>query len=98
MQNDLAAQTQRYSFETNDNCMSAQALNTIGILIALIGVITLFRYGMPFKIKTGGVTYIITDAIDEDEKRLEARYAVYGYLALAAVIAGTAMQIASIWI
>ncbi|MGM4886335.1 hypothetical protein [Tardiphaga sp. 11_C7_N12_6] len=41
--------------------------------MALIGVITLFRYGMPFKVKTGGVTYIITDAIDEDEARLEAR-------------------------
>jgi len=77
--------------------MSPQLLNTIGIVIALIGVITLFRYGMPFKVKTGGATYIITDHVDEEERRAEARYAIYGYLGLAAIITGTLAQIASIW-
>jgi hypothetical protein len=78
--------------------MSAQLLNTAGIVLALVGVIALFRYGMPFKVKTGGVTYIITDAVDENEKRLEARYALYGYLGLFAIVTGTALQIASVWI
>jgi hypothetical protein len=78
--------------------ISPPALNTLGILVALAGVITLFRYGMPFKVKTGGVTYIVTEVIDKNELRQEARYARYGYLGLGAVVAGTALQIASIWL
>jgi hypothetical protein len=62
--------------------MFIKTLNTVGIIVVLIGVIILFRYGMPFRVKTGGVTYIITEQIDEAEKKLDARYALYGYFGL----------------
>ena len=78
--------------------MFVKILNTTGIIVALIGVIILFRYGMPFRVKTGGVTYIITEQVDEAERKLDARYELYGYFGLFAVIAGTIAQIVCIWI
>ena len=38
--------------------MSAQWLNTIGLVLTILGVLGLFRYGMPFHVPTGGRTFL----------------------------------------
>ncbi|MGB3271820.1 MAG: hypothetical protein WBA66_02830 [Xanthobacteraceae bacterium] len=76
----------------------APYLNTIGITLSLIGVLILFRYGMPFHVPTGGATYLVTDQVDEIEKSLEQRYFIYGLFGLVLVIAGAAFQLVATWI
>ena len=53
--------------------MFAKWISTAGISMALVGVIILFMYGMPFRVKTEGITYIVTEQIDEAEVREDAR-------------------------
>lgn len=76
----------------------APYLNTIGITLSLIGVLILFRYGMPFHVPTGGATYLITDQVDETEKVLERRYFRYGLAGLFLVVAGAMFQLVATWI
>ncbi len=73
-------------------------LNTIGITLSLIGVLILFRYGMPFHVPTNGATYLVTDQVDESEKALEQRYFTYGLFGLFLVIAGAVSQLVATWI
>lgn len=69
---------------------------TAGILIALAGVLTLFRYGMPFRVKTGGMDIVGTNPQPHLIK-LERRYTVLGYIGISLVIFGTGLQVAAIW-
>ena len=77
--------------------MTTPTLNTIGLIACFAGFVLLFRYGMPFRVKTGGVTYIITHTIIETEKALEARYTKLGWLGFALVGIGTVFQIWGNW-
>lgn len=71
-----------------------QWLNITGLLLNLIGVVLVFRYGMPFRIKTDGkaaVTLILPDR--DSDVALERRYATLGYLGLIFMVIGTCLQI-----
>lgn len=67
--------------------------NILGLVCSLVGVIVLFRYGMPYKVRTGGATNIIMEQIDEAEVALEGRYDKYGTGGLILIILGTGFQI-----
>jgi hypothetical protein len=69
------------------------ALNIIGLALNLVGVLILFRYGMPFHVPTGGAIHLITGQVDAAEKALESRYEIFGYFGLLAIVVGTGMQI-----
>jgi hypothetical protein len=58
-----------------------------------MGVIVLFRYGMPYQVRTGGEIGISLDQVDEGAKVLEMEYDNLGLLGLGAVLIGTAFQI-----
>lgn len=77
--------------------LTAASLNTAGLLFTLVGVLVLFRYGMPFHVPTGGAIHIILEQVDAQEKQLERKYQIYGYLGLIAVAIGTALQIWANW-
>lgn len=77
---------------------SAQIANTFGIVVSLVGVLILFRYGMPFHVPTGGKTGLDLGIIDESEKALEARYTVFGYLGLFLIALGAIAQVVAVWI
>jgi hypothetical protein len=74
--------------------MLANALNIAGLFMNLAGVILLFRYGMPYRVRTEGATYLITEDVDKREVTTERRYDLLGKLGLFLVVAGTAAQIA----
>jgi hypothetical protein len=70
-------------------------INIAGLVLNLVGVIILFRWGMPFRVRSGGVTYRITNQIDAKEVATERRYKIIGYFGLALLIMGTVLQIAA---
>ena len=57
--------------------------STVGLVISLIGVLLLFRYGMPYRVSSS----------DPREAMLERRYAMVGFLGLFLVVLGTICQI-----
>ncbi len=72
--------------------MGSVGWSVLGLVFALVGVLMLFRYGMPFRVRTEGVTYLITEGVDEAEKAVDRRYTMLGYVGLLLVIVGTLFQ------
>jgi hypothetical protein len=73
--------------------MWATILNIGGLLMNLAGVILLFRYGMPYRVRTEGVSYYVTEDVDKREVATERRYDSLGKLGLFLIVTGTAAQI-----
>jgi hypothetical protein len=73
--------------------MTCAAASSIGGLLAnFAGVILLFRYGMPYRVRTGGVS----SQVDPKEARAERREGVLGWIGLILIVLGTAAQIAAV--
>jgi hypothetical protein len=69
-------------------------LNVIGLVLALAGVLLLFRYGMPYQVRTGGWPQWVDDnPPDQDQIRLERRYDRFGKLGVICIVLGTVCQI-----
>jgi hypothetical protein len=66
---------------------------TVGLLLSLIGVLLLFRYGMPYRVRTGGSSIYISSSSDPREAALERRYHKLGWLGLVLIVIGTICQI-----
>jgi hypothetical protein len=77
--------------------MSA-TLNVAGLLMNLAGVILLFRYGMPYRVRTGGNELHFTGGADQDTVNAEQLYARLGVVGLVLIVLGTGAQvIATVW-
>src|SRR5260370_19108016 len=77
--------------------MSA-TLNIAGLLMNLVGVILLFRYGMPYRVRTGGNELRFTGATDQDTANAEQLYGRLGVTGLVLIVLGTAAHvIATVW-
>jgi hypothetical protein len=75
--------------------MSAACWNIAGLMLTLAGLLILFLYGMPYRVRTGGVTYIIAEQIQQSELDADRRYAIYGWVGLVLAVFGTLCQIAA---
>ena len=76
--------------------MSAAAWNIAGIIASLVGVLTLFRYGMPYRTRTRGKNNLVLwgdEAVDRDDLAQEKRYDVIGWIGIALIIVGAGLQI-----
>ena len=73
--------------------MSAAGWNITGLIMVLFGVLFLFRYGMPYRVRTGGANYYVAEQNDPIEQKQERIYAVLGWIGIILVIAGTLCQI-----
>lgn len=67
--------------------------NIIGIVLLFVGVVLLFFFGMPYRTRRGGASYIILERKDEEDLKIERRYDVYGWIGLVLMTLGTAAQI-----
>lgn len=67
-------------------------VNVAGLVINLLGVMLLFRYGMPFRVTASQGEFITTQHARAEEVRLDRRYRILGNLGLAAIVLGTALQ------
>jgi hypothetical protein len=78
--------------------MTPFAWNTTGLVLCLLGVVLLFRYGMPYRISTsGGGDFIVTEGSSEPPW-IDTIYRTLGWIGLIAIVAGTACQIAGAYI
>ena len=74
--------------------ISAASLNVAGLLMNLVGVILLFRYGMPFRVRTdGNQIRWLTGVKNEQILKTEKMYSGLGWIGLLLIILGTASQI-----
>src|SRR5688500_9794003 len=70
----------------------ANALIIVGLLAALAGVLLLFRFGLPFGLRTGGGEPIAMRGTPESKRR-EATDIGWSNVALALIAVGTGLQI-----
>jgi hypothetical protein len=76
-------------------------LNSVGLLLTLVGVVLLFRYGMPYQVRTGGVRLIqfeVGNPPDQKQIKLERRYDLLGWVGLICIVVGTVCQIITNWV
>jgi len=74
--------------------MNTKWLNVSGLVLDLIGVVLLFRYGMPYRVRTGGeLLSLKTNVVNTEVVRIECLYDVLGWIGLACIAIGTALQI-----
>jgi uncharacterized membrane protein len=74
--------------------LNAASLNVIGLLMNLLGVILLFRYGMPFRVRTdGSQVRWLTGVKNQKIVRVERVHAVLGWIGLTLIVLGTACQV-----
>jgi hypothetical protein len=59
----------------------------------LVGVVLLFRYGMPYRVRTRGQPIRVAISSDPRAATLERRYEMLGWLGLFLVVLGTICQI-----
>jgi hypothetical protein len=73
-----------------------KALNVFGLVASLVGVILLFRYGMPYRIPMGGYSILTPDnPTDPNGAATDTLYSWLGWLGLGLIIVGTVAQIAA---
>lgn len=72
--------------------MTSRQLTFWGLLLGLVGVLLLFRYGMPFHVPTNGANFIRDSYTNTADITLEHRYAVYGNIGLSCLVIGTILQ------
>lgn len=69
----------------------------IGLAASLVGVILLFRFGMPWKLPYLGGDYILADPTDPAEVTRDALYKLCGWVGLFLIIVGTVLQAIGAW-
>ena len=67
--------------------------STAGLVISLTGVLLLFRYGMPYRVRSAGESYELREGIDEEALKQGRTYNVLGRLGLFLIVLGTICQI-----
>ena len=78
--------------------MTPFAWNTTGLLLCLVGVVLLFRYGMPYRISTSGGGDFITTESSSEPPLVDTIYRTLGWIGLLAIIVGTGCQIAGAYL
>ena len=73
-------------------------LNSVGLLLALAGVLLLFRYGMPYQVRRGGASYLLLEGEDQQQVKLERRYDRLAWLGLISIVVATVCQIIANWV
>jgi len=68
----------------------------IGLTLSMVGVLILFRYGMPYRVETGGKVNATYSTTDENARKTDMRYRLLGKGGLACVLAGTGLQVVAL--
>jgi hypothetical protein len=69
------------------------ALNIVGLVLALAGVLLLFCYGMPYQVRTRGHGALLLEEEDHSQIAVERHYDRLGWLGLICIVLGTLCQI-----
>ena len=77
--------------------MTARLLNTVGLVLAVIGCVLLFWFGIPVDVDPQGRRHIITEDRDEAEVAKGKRYLHLGRLGISLIAIGALLQIWATW-
>lgn len=75
--------------------MTAACINDIGLLLDIIGAILLFKFGLPASISREGHIHLITEQVDEEEKKKGKLYDKWGKIGLGLLVIGFIFQLIS---
>ena len=70
-------------------------INSIGLALDIVGVVLLFMFGLPSKVREGGVGYLVLEGSDEKEDRQFKRYQFSAWCGLGFLVLGFGLQIVS---
>lgn len=76
--------------------ISSTFINTTGLMLDIIGVISLFFFGLPPDVNRHGNSHLILEASgpdNDDEKQKAKRYGRFSWLGLIALVLGFILQI-----
>ena len=76
--------------------LSASTWTVLGVVLGVVGVLILFRYGMPFRVRSEGFDTVVVSSANPRERDLDKRYTLLGYLGLVFVIAGALCDMGSL--
>lgn len=71
------------------------AINTIGLFLDLIGVLLLFKFGLPSNVDKNGYIGLILEQEDENEKLKWKKYNFWSKIGLGFILIGFILQIIS---
>ena len=72
-------------------------VNSLGLVFDIIGVVMLFKYGLPEEVSRSGAGFLQLEEDDKDEVAKAARYDTLSRVALGLLVAGFLLQIVSNW-
>lgn len=72
-----------------------EQLNSIGLVLDILGAIILFKYGLPEKIDKDGHAHLLLEEVDEDEIKKAKKYKLYSSIGLILLIIGFLLQLIS---
>ena len=69
------------------------ALTTIGLSLDIVGVLLLWRFGLPPDVRRGGKSFLLLEQSDEAEAKRAQLYDRFSHLAILLLVAGFALQL-----
>ena len=75
--------------------MTSNTINTIGLIFDIIGVLMLFKYGLPSELSKEGTVFMAFQKNDEGEKRKWKKYHFWSKVGLLSILIGFLFQIVS---
>ncbi len=72
--------------------MSNAEISAIGLLLDIIGVLLLWRFGLPPKLRRGGVSFFVLEQKDENEAKKARLYDRIAHVAIFLIVLGFALQ------
>ena len=76
----------------------ATSVNSLGLILDVLGAILLLKFGIPPKIDPQAHIYFIAEQVDEVEIAMGKRYCFWSNVAVVLLIAGFTLQLVSNYI
>ena len=76
----------------------SEIVNSVGLGLDIVGVVLLFRFGLPPDVNRHGHGFLMIEGENEEEIKKAKIYTWISYVALACLIVGFALQILSNWV
>ena len=73
----------------------AYAINCAGLIFDIVGVLGLFKYGLPEDITGGGSVFVSEETDLEEIRRTKDKYNLYSKISLSLIILGFLSQLLS---
>jgi hypothetical protein len=75
-----------------------QIINVIGLVLDIIGILMLFKYGLPSDLNKKGSIFMVLEQVDNNEIKKYKKYERLSYLALSLIIIGFILQaLSTMW-